>query len=97
MCESVTHTFGASLNIDFFSAHSFELSLEWLYGGTLSGGDAMGDEPDIIEVGVPPVSLLSVVAEEGKPTPDNSTSSKPIMSSYMNSLSSKSGSWEDSI
>lgn len=74
-------TLGAASFNAFFSAHSFELSLEWLYGGTLRGGDAIGEDPDIIEVGVPPVSLLSVVADDGRPTPDNSTSSKPIMSS----------------
>lgn len=106
MINKFALTLGVSLNIAaFFSAHSFELSLEWLlllfvYGGALNGGDeTIGDEPDINDVGVPAsaVSLLSPAPVPGKPTPDNSTSSKPIMSSYMNSLSSKSGSWDDSM
>lgn len=63
-----------------------ELSLEWLCKVELNGGDGMteGDVQEFVEVGVPPVSLLlllSVVAEEGMPTPDNSTSSRPIISS----------------
>lgn len=52
----------------------------------------MGEDPEMMDVGVPPVSLLSVVAEDGRPTPDNSTSSKPMISSYKYSFSSKSGS-----
>lgn len=50
----------------------------------LNGGDGIGEVPELVEVGVPPVSLLlllSVVADEGIPTPDNSTSSRPIISS----------------
>lgn len=50
----------------------------------LSEGDGMGEVPEFVEVGVPPVSLLlllSVVAEEGMPTPDSSTSSSPMISS----------------
>lgn len=50
----------------------------------LNGGEGSGDVPEFVEVGVPPVSLLlllSVVADDGIPTPDNSTSSKPIISS----------------
>lgn len=74
-------TLGCSFPITFLSA-SFELSLEWLYGWPpRGGGDETGEDPEIIDVGVPPVSLLSVVAEDGNPTPDNSTSSKPMMSS----------------
>lgn len=47
-------------------------SAEWLaladvlpkgHGGA---GDAVGDEPEIMDVGVPPVSLLSVVARRLK-------------------------------
>lgn len=58
----------------------------------MSGGDGGGD--DVRLVGEP---LLSVVADDGKPTPDNSISSNPIMSSYIYSFSSKSGSCDDSI
>jgi len=49
---------------------SFELSLEWLCRA-LRGGDGAGELPDVVDVGVPPVSLLlllSVVAEDGRPT-----------------------------
>jgi hypothetical protein len=37
----------------------------------LRGGDGAGELPDVVDVGVPPVSLLlllSVVADEGRPT-----------------------------
>jgi hypothetical protein len=37
----------------------------------LRGGDGTGELPDVVDVGVPPVSLLlllSVVADEGRPT-----------------------------
>lgn len=69
-----------------FLSFSVELSLEWLCRVELNGGDGMaeGDVQELVEVGVPPVSLLlllSVVADEGMPTPDNSTSSRPIISS----------------
>lgn len=50
----------------------------------LNDGDGIGEVQELVEVGVPPVSLLlllSVVADEGIPTPDNSTSSRPIISS----------------
>jgi hypothetical protein len=47
-----------------------ELSLEWLCRA-LRGGDGTGELPDVVDVGEPPVSLLlllSVVADEGRPT-----------------------------
>jgi hypothetical protein len=47
-----------------------ELSLEWLCRA-LRGGEGAGELPDVVDVGVPPVSLLlllSVVADEGRPT-----------------------------
>lgn len=50
----------------------------------LNDGDGIGEVQELVEVGVPPVSLLlllSVVADDGMPTPDNSTSSRPIISS----------------
>jgi len=53
-----------------FFLSSFELSLEWLCRA-LRGGDGAGELPDVVDVGVPPVSLLlllSVVAEDGRPT-----------------------------
>jgi hypothetical protein len=53
-----------------FFLSSFELSLEWLCRA-LRGGDGTGELPDVVDVGVPPVSLLlllSVVAEDGRPT-----------------------------
>jgi hypothetical protein len=37
----------------------------------LRGGDGAGELPEVVDVGVPPVSLLlllSVVADEGRPT-----------------------------
>lgn len=69
-----------------FLSFSVELSLEWLCMVELNGGDGMteGEVQEFVEVGVPPVSLLlllSVVADEGIGTPDNSTSSRPIISS----------------
>lgn len=69
-----------------FLSFSVELSLEWLCMVELNGGDGMteGEVQELVEVGVPPVSLLlllSVVADEGMPTPDNSTSSRPMISS----------------
>lgn len=72
-----THTLG-------FLSLSVELSLEWLCIVELNDGDGIGEVQELVDVGVPPVSLLlllSVVADEGIPTPDNSTSSRPIMSS----------------
>jgi hypothetical protein len=38
---------------------------------TLRGGDGTGDLPDVVDIGVSPVSLLlllSFVADEGRPT-----------------------------
>lgn len=67
-----------------FLSLSVELSLEWLCMVELNDGDGIGEVQELVEVGVPPVSLLlllSVVADEGIPTPDNSTSSRPIISS----------------
>lgn len=67
-----------------FLSLSVELSLEWLCIVELNDGDGIGEVQELVEVGVPPVSLLlllSVVADEGMPTPDNSTSSRPIISS----------------
>lgn len=67
-----------------FLSLSVELSLEWLCIVELNDGDGIGEVQELVDVGVPPVSLLlllSVVADEGMPTPDNSTSSRPIMSS----------------
>lgn len=67
-----------------FLSLSVELSLEWLCIVELNDGDGIGEVQELVEVGVPPVSLLlllSVVADEGIPTPDNSTSSRPIISS----------------
>lgn len=67
-----------------FLSLSVELSLEWLCIVELNDGDGIGEVQELVEVGVPPVSLLlllSVVADDGMPTPDNSTSSRPIISS----------------
>lgn len=67
-----------------FLSLSVELSLEWLCIVELSGGEGIGEVPELVDVGVPPVSLLlllSVVADDGSVTPDNSTSSRPIISS----------------
>lgn len=67
-----------------FLSLSVELSLEWLCIVELNEGDGIGEVQELVEVGVPPVSLLlllSVVADDGMPTPDNSTSSRPIISS----------------
>lgn len=62
-------TFVARSSFVFFLS-SLELSLEWLCRA-LRGGDGAGELPDVVDVGVPPVSLLlllSVVADEGRPT-----------------------------
>lgn len=76
--------FYIKLHTFVFLSLSVELSLEWLCMVELNGGDGIGEVPELVEVGVPPVSLLlllSVVADEGIPTPDSSTSSRPIISS----------------
>jgi hypothetical protein len=62
-------TFVGRSSFDFFLS-SLELSLEWLCRA-LWGGEGAGELPDVVDVGVPPVSLLlllSVVADEGRPT-----------------------------
>jgi hypothetical protein len=64
-----SHTFAGRSSFAFFLS-SLELSLEWLCMA-LRGGDGTGELPDVVDVGVPPVSLLlllSVVADEGRPT-----------------------------
>lgn len=82
--ESSVLWFYIKLYTFVFLSLSVELSLEWLCMVELNGGDGIGEVPELVEVGVPPVSLLlllSVVADEGIPTPDSSTSSRPIISS----------------
>ncbi|GLH00373.1 Protein of unknown function [Gryllus bimaculatus] len=64
------NTLAGSSSFAFFFS-SAELSLEWLCS-VPNGGDGAGDAPDVVDVGVPPVSLLlllSVVADDGNPTP----------------------------